>query len=109
MVKDVCRDYLSLLEQGTPASRRTSGTAKGKLGQVYDSIRVRLRAIPSVPLLSLQDLRNFVAPSDGYIPGHQTNLTIEEIVAAHSPPSNRASEDRLDDSEPRLLTRTSQL
>jgi len=66
-----------------------------------------LRAIPSVPFLNLQDLRDFVAPSDEYIPERQTNLSIEEIVAAYSPPSNLASEDRLDDSELRpLITRT---
>ena len=67
---------MSLLEQGTPASRRSSGTAKGNpdydLGQVYDSIRVRLRVIPSVAFFNLQDLPDFCSPSEEYTPERQT-------------------------------------
>jgi len=93
MLKGVCRDYLPLLELPRP----TNGNPHYELGQVYDSIRVPLRAIPSVPFLNQQDIRDFIVPRDEYIPERQTRLTIEEIAAAYSP-SDLPSEERLDDS-----------
>jgi len=64
--------------------RLANGRPHYELGQVYESIRVQLHAIPSVLFLNQQDLRDFVAPPGEYIPECQTNLTIEEITAAYS-------------------------
>ncbi|RPB21161.1 hypothetical protein L211DRAFT_851673 [Terfezia boudieri ATCC MYA-4762] len=74
-----------------------------ELGQVYESIRVQLHAIPSVPFLNQQDLRDFVAPPEEYIP--------EPAYAAPSDPPDdtnlQNSSNPPDDSEPRpLITRT---
>jgi len=94
--------------------RLGNGNPHYKLGQVYESIRVQLHAIPSVPFLNQQDLRDFVASPEEYIPERQANLTIVEIGAAYSAPSDlpddtnpQNSSDLLDGSEPRpLITRT---
>jgi len=94
--------------------RLANGNPHYELGQVYESIRVQLHAIPSVPFPNQQDLRDFVAPPEEYVPERQANLTIEEIAAAYSAPSDlpddtnpQYSSDPLDGSEPRsLLTRT---
>jgi len=75
---------------------------------------VQLHAIPSVPFLNQQGLRDFVASPEEYIPERQANLTIEEIAAAYSAPSDlpadtnpQNSSDPFDGSEPRpLITRT---
>ena len=48
--------------------RPANGNLHYELGQVYDSIRVQLRAVLSVPFLNQQDLRDFVAPRDEYSP-----------------------------------------
>ena len=40
--------------------------------------------MPSIPF---QDLQHFVAPPAEYIPERQAKLTIEEIVAAYTPPA----------------------
>jgi len=86
-----------------------NGNPRYELGQVYESIRVQLRAIPSVPFLNQQDLRDFVAPPEEYAPQRQTNLTIEEI-AASAPcdlPDGIDPQAPLDRSEPRpLITKT---
>jgi len=79
-----------------------------------ESIRVQLHAIPPVPFFNQQDLRDFVAPPEEYIPECQANLTIEEIAAVYSAPSDLPDDtnpqnscDPLDGSEPRpLITRT---
>jgi len=94
--------------------RLANGKPHYELGQVYESIRVQLHAIPSVPFLNQPDVRDFVAPTEESIPECQTNLTIGEIAAAYSAPSDlpadtnpQNSSDPLDGSEPRpLITRT---
>lgn len=94
MVKGVCRDYASWLEQATlhlegPVEplRLADGNPHHYLGQVYDSIRAILHAIPSVPLPNQQDLLDFVAPPEEYIPEPQTNPTIEELqLRSHCSP-----------------------
>jgi len=125
MVQSVCRDNMSLLEQGTATFgglvepfRLANGNLHYELGQVYESIRVQLRAMPSIPFLKQQDLQHFVAPPDEYIPELHANLTIEEIAAAYAPlvaltptsTSHCAPTDNsaiLDGSEPRpFITRT---
>ena len=68
--------------------RLANGNPHYELGQVYESIRVQLHAIPSVPFPNQQDLRDFVAPPEEYVPERQANLTIEEIAAAYSVPSD---------------------
>jgi len=62
---------------------------------------VELRAVPSVPFVNQQDLRDSVARPDEYIPECQTILTIEEIAAAYSPPSDMPSNpDQQNSSDP---------
>ncbi|KAF8418278.1 hypothetical protein EV426DRAFT_700473 [Tirmania nivea] len=102
------------LEGPVEPFRLANGNPYYELGQVYESIRVQLHAIPSVPFLNQQDLQDFVASPEEYIPERQTNLTIEEIAAAYTAPSDlpddtnlQNSSNPLDDSEPRpLITRT---
>ena len=96
--------------------RLANGNPHHELGQVYESIRVQLRAMPSIPFLNQQDLQYFVTPPDEYIPERHANLTIEEIAAAYAPPAPinydtpstaTSHSTSLDDSEPRpLITRT---
>ncbi|KAF8417586.1 hypothetical protein EV426DRAFT_721140 [Tirmania nivea] len=65
----------------------------------------------AIPIMSLV---KSMTPPEVYIPERQTNLTIEEIAAAYSAPSDlpddtklQNSSNPLDDSEPRpLITRT---
>jgi len=94
--------------------RLANGNPHYELGQIYESIRVQLYAIRSLPFLNQQDLPDFIAPPEEYIPERQANLTVEEIAAAYSAPSDppdntnpQNSSDPLDGSEPRpLITRT---
>ena len=79
--------------------RLANGNPDYELGQVYESIRVPLHAISSVPFLNQQDLRDFVASPEEYIPERQANLTIEEIAAASSAPS-----DLPDHTNPQILS-----
>ena len=66
--------------------RLANGNPHYEPGQVYESIRVQLRAIPSIPFLNQRYLQHFVNPPDEYIPERQANLTIKEIVETYAPP-----------------------
>jgi len=92
--------------------RFANGDPHYELGQVHESIRVQLQAIPSVPFLKEQDLRDFVAP-----PLKNIFLSVRqslEIAAAYSAPpylpgdtNPQNSSDPLDGSGPRpLIIRT---
>jgi len=72
----------------------------------------------SISFLNQQDLQQFVAPPDEYIPERQTKLTIKEIDAGCPPPvpsyqgdSSTASSHSasLDDAEPRPLIELNQV